>query len=541
MHFFRLLKSKRLVVIECFPVEFGKQIARMTKRRSQFKTLLEKCNAIKDIEMGLSNKHVAVKYGVAKSTVSTWIKSKEKYLKALNRATSVRKSLRESDFEKLDELVYQWFSSSRSQNIPLNGNLIKEKALTYAKELGYTNFQASSGWLDRWKRRNGVSFKHVRKEGIVVSTDMENGRIETTVPHLLSSYSLENIYNADEFGLFFGCLPDKSFQQKSEKCHEGKYNNIKITGLAAANAIGGKLPMLVIGNASNPTCFNGIKTLPCRYRAQKNSCMDSEIFEEWVRELNTKFKAEKRKIALIVDDCPAHPNVAGLSHIQLLFLPPDTNYVSQPMDQGVIRHLKAHYRKRLVTDMIRHLDRKERPFKLSLLHAMQLLASAWNDVSKTTIVECFQKAKLAENVQTSADVTGDDPFEELNNVLEELKEKYPFLVSKNMTAEGLTQADDQVLTTASLLPVQEEDMLEEVITPYTEEVDEEFKKELDGEVRAPSAMEVEDSIEILRNYSLFSKNRGSQMQDTIHKFEALMKAEEAESYKRSSNSNFLQK
>ena len=103
--------------------------------------------------MGLSNKHVAVKYGVAKSTVSTWIKSKEKYLKALNRATSVRKSLRESDFEKLDELVYQWFSSSRSQNIPLNGNLIKEKALTYAKELGYTNFQASSGWLDRWKRR----------------------------------------------------------------------------------------------------------------------------------------------------------------------------------------------------------------------------------------------------------------------------------------------------------------------------------------------------------------------------------------------------
>ena len=377
--------------------------------------------------------------------------------------------------------------------------------------------------------RNGVSFKPVPKEGIAVSTDIENGRMETTVPHLLSSYSLENIYNADEFGLVFGYLPDKSFQLKSEKHHEGKYSNIKITGLAAANAIGEKLPMVVIGNVSNPTCFKGIKALPCTYRAQKNSCMDSEIFEEWVRELNTKFKAEKRKIALIVDDCPAHPNIAGLSHIQLLFLPPETTYVTQPMDQGVIMHLKAHYRKRLIKDMIRHLDRKERPFKLSLLNAMQLLASAWNDVSKTAIVDCFQKAKLVENGQTLADI--DDPCEELNNVLEELKEKYPFVVSNNTTAVDLTKADDQVLTTASLLPVRDEDMLEDVITPYTDEIDDEPEKEFDEEARVPSAMEVQDSIAILKNYSLFSKSRGRQMQDAIHKFELLMKAEEAESYK----------
>ena len=40
-----------------------------------------------------------------------------------------------------------------SQNIPLDGNLIKEKALAYAKEVGYNDFRASSGWLDRWKSR----------------------------------------------------------------------------------------------------------------------------------------------------------------------------------------------------------------------------------------------------------------------------------------------------------------------------------------------------------------------------------------------------
>ena len=30
---------------------------------------------------------------------------------------------------------------------------------------------------------------------------------ETTLPTLLSKYKLENVFNADEFGLFYQCLP----------------------------------------------------------------------------------------------------------------------------------------------------------------------------------------------------------------------------------------------------------------------------------------------------------------------------------------------
>ena len=44
-----------------------------------------------------------------------------------------------SDFEKLDIIVFRWFVSKRSQNIPLDGTLIKEKAVQYAKELGYND------------------------------------------------------------------------------------------------------------------------------------------------------------------------------------------------------------------------------------------------------------------------------------------------------------------------------------------------------------------------------------------------------------------
>ena len=55
------------------------------------------------------------------------------------------------------------------------------------------------------------------------------------LPTLLTNYSLKDIYNADEFELFFRCLPDKSYQLISEKCSRGKHSKIRITGLAAGN------------------------------------------------------------------------------------------------------------------------------------------------------------------------------------------------------------------------------------------------------------------------------------------------------------------
>ena len=53
---------------------------------------------------------------------------------------------------------------------------------------------------------------------------------------------------------------------------------------------------------------------------------------------------EGRKVVLIVDNCPAHQHVEGLKAIHLMFLLPNTTSKTQPIDQGVIRSIKAHYR-----------------------------------------------------------------------------------------------------------------------------------------------------------------------------------------------------
>ena len=143
--------------------------------------------------------------------------------------------------------------------------------------------------------RHNVTFKTVVGETNSVQPEMVASWFETTLPTLLSNYKLEDICNADKFGLFYQCLPNKTLHLKSEEYSGGKNSKIRIIGLAAANSVGDKLPMFVIGKSKAPWCFNNVTSLPCRYRSQKKSWMDSTLFEEWVRELDVKFQKENRK------------------------------------------------------------------------------------------------------------------------------------------------------------------------------------------------------------------------------------------------------
>ena len=88
------------------------------------------------------------------------------------------------------------------------------------------------------------------------------------------------------------------------------------------------------------------------------------------------------------------------------------------MDQGITRCLKAHYRKRLVKLILCSLDSNK-----PLPKALQLLVSAWNEVSQTTVVNYFKKATISKKNQTIAINDEYDPFKEINENLNELREK----------------------------------------------------------------------------------------------------------------------
>ena len=91
------------------------------------------------------------------------------------------------------------------------------------------------------------------------------------------------------------------------------------------------------------------------------------------------------------DDYPAHPNVSNLKNIRVSFLPPNATSQLQPMDQGVIHSLKAHYRRKLLTKMIAARDEGQ-AFNITLLDALHYIQAACGAVAKSTLVNCFKKS-----------------------------------------------------------------------------------------------------------------------------------------------------
>ena len=156
-----------------------------------------------------------------------------------------------------------------------------------------------------------------------------------------------------------------------------------MSGLAAGNAYGERFQMFFIGKSVKPRCFKGVKTLPCRYRAQHKSWMSGELFEDWLPELDQKFDESKRKIALIIDNCTVHPHDEYLKWVELIFLPPNTTSHTQPMDQGIIQALKVKYGSLAARKRILALEKKKPIPKFSILSLMYILKRAWDAISKS--------------------------------------------------------------------------------------------------------------------------------------------------------------
>lgn len=98
--------------------------------------------------------------------------------------------------------------------------------------------------------------------------------------------SESQIYNVDETGLYYRCLPDKTYVSALEKSAPGhKTQKERISVLLGANSDGScKLLPLVIGKAKNPRCFKKFNN-PLHYDFSKNAWMTSRIFYDWFHKI----------------------------------------------------------------------------------------------------------------------------------------------------------------------------------------------------------------------------------------------------------------
>ena len=377
--------------------------------------------------------------------------------------------------------------------------------------------------------------KTISGESASATTEMTAPWNETTLSTLLSNHKLEDTFNANEFGLFYQCLPFKTYHLSGEKCSGGKNSKVRLTGMAAASAAGEKLEMFVIGKSKKPRCFKNVKQLPCRYRAHKKSWMTRILFEEWVKNLDSSSRAQSRKVALLIDNCPAHREIKNLTNINLIFLSPNTTSVLQPMDQGVIRSLKGHYRKKVVRLCIRAVESNKPLPKIIILQARKHLVSSWNAVSKKTIVNCFKKSNISQSNQQAAVNNDDDPFKSLQEDLEKLHELDNDAIQPNLSAESFADLDSEVVTSASFS--NDDDIIAEVTEGEDEESEDDQDNEESTPPTSPSTNEVEDALETLQDLSMFSTRR-DEIRSLVLNMESLLVRERIDNLKQSVVTDF---
>ena len=245
-------------------------------------TLQQKNEVLLRIEKKIPYRAIAAEFKCSTGVISTIKKNKrliEDSLLANEPPTKKRLLEKKTANHDINILMYKWFLEVRSRNIPLSGPTIRQKALKYADALGIVDFGASDGWLTRFKERYNIKFKEICDGLSSVDKNIVNNW-KVNLINVCAGYRDEDIFNADESGLNWRCLPNKTFALAGEATHGIKNSKERITLLLAASRTGEKLKPLVIAKSANPRCFKNIKkeNLPVTYRSNSSAWMVTDLF-----------------------------------------------------------------------------------------------------------------------------------------------------------------------------------------------------------------------------------------------------------------------
>ena len=298
----------------------------------------------------LGVRKLAEKFGCGKTQVAGIIKDEENIMKEWesNEGRAGMKRVNQQKFYEVNQYLWKWYSTCRQSNIPISGPMLQEEALIIAKRLGGDSgeFNASNGWLDRWKKRYNICEMNVAgEEGDVSQATLDSW--SERARELMAGYKAENVWNMDETGQFWKALPDKSLSERGKRCRGGKQAKQRLTWAFFVSASGEKENPIVIGKSLNPRCFKNLRdrSFPhsCHYYANEKAWMNSELMGVILSKLNRRMKRENRHILLFLDNAPCHPHSHAdmFSNVKLAFLPKNSTSRSQPLDAGIIKAWKV--------------------------------------------------------------------------------------------------------------------------------------------------------------------------------------------------------
>lgn len=397
----------------------------MEKLKRNTLSLKTKIKILEEMKSGKTRSEITKKFNIASSTLSKILKKSEE----INQKSYICRNLeqkraRKSKYETLNKSMSMWFNQMMETNARVTGPVIFEKAQQFAIKLGIPDFKPSPGWLQRWKKNENIHFR--KHHGEAASADSQSAEEfkQNVLPLLLQKYALEDIYNADETGLFYKALPTGSYVAGSQASSGFKTPKERITLLFITNCIGTNKYVYAIGKYKNPRCFRG-KIIPIPYKFNKKAWMTSTIWREIIKELDDKFTIKNKKILLLIDNASCHKLDFEPKSIEIVFMPPCTTSLIQPLDQGmlylpilvhtkyfflflyvtgIIQSFKSHYRKCLVREQILAAEggiMAKFLKSISILRALYIIKRTWWLVTPQTIQNCFKKAGIHDGIHVA--------------------------------------------------------------------------------------------------------------------------------------------
>uniref|UniRef100_A0A915HSL7 HTH CENPB-type domain-containing protein n=1 Tax=Romanomermis culicivorax TaxID=13658 RepID=A0A915HSL7_ROMCU len=114
-------------------------------------------------------------------------------------------------------------------DIPVTSSILIEKANEFAQRLDKNDFKCNTGWLDRFKTRHSIVFKKICGEANSVTEAHFGDWYSTISPAFLIDHKSRAIYNADETGLFWRLLLDKTLTFKDVRRNDALLGTFKET------------------------------------------------------------------------------------------------------------------------------------------------------------------------------------------------------------------------------------------------------------------------------------------------------------------------
>lgn len=126
---------------------------------------------------------------------------------------------------KIEAALANWVRSGFDNRQCITGEVIKQQGLRIQESVNlllpqneHIQLKFTNGWLCNFQKRWGLKSRRVHGE----SGDVNMGIVDQELPklqQLCSTYALDDIFNADETGLFYCMPPDRTI---SERPMEGR-------------------------------------------------------------------------------------------------------------------------------------------------------------------------------------------------------------------------------------------------------------------------------------------------------------------------------